>query len=82
MMKELEGFYESKVDIPLIRHGWRQRIETLINEEAPSASKIFTRREKDMDSKVRVFLYHKQGARQSNPRRSCSSSTFQLLAQG
>ena len=34
MMKELEGFFESKVDIPRIRHGKRQRIETLINEEA------------------------------------------------
>ena len=34
MMKALEGFFESKVDIPLIRHGKRQRIETLINEEA------------------------------------------------
>jgi len=27
-------YLESKVDIPLIRHGKRQRIETLINEEA------------------------------------------------
>jgi len=34
MMKELEGFFESKVEIPLIRHGRKQRIETLINEEA------------------------------------------------
>ena len=34
MMKELNRYFESKVDIPLIRHGKRQRIETLINEEA------------------------------------------------
>ena len=34
MMKELEGFFESQVDIPRIRHGKRQRIETLFNEEA------------------------------------------------
>jgi hypothetical protein len=34
MMRELEGFFESKVEIPLIRHGKKQRIETLINEEA------------------------------------------------
>ena len=34
MMKELQNYFESKVDIPLIRHGKRQRIETLINEEA------------------------------------------------
>jgi hypothetical protein len=34
MIKELHECFESKVDIPLIRHGNRQRIETLINEEA------------------------------------------------
>jgi CRISPR-associated protein Cas1 len=33
MMGELETLFESKVDIPLIRHGKKQRIETLINEE-------------------------------------------------
>jgi hypothetical protein len=33
MMNELEKFFESKVEIPLIRHGKKQRIETLINEE-------------------------------------------------
>ena len=34
MMRELEGFFKSKVEIPRIRHGKRQRIETLIHEEA------------------------------------------------
>lgn len=34
MMNELEKFFESRVEIPLIRHGKRQRAETLINEEA------------------------------------------------
>ena len=33
MMKELNGYFESKVDIPLIRHGNRKKIETLIYEE-------------------------------------------------
>jgi len=33
MMRELEGYVGSKVEIPLIRHSKRQRIETLINEE-------------------------------------------------
>ena len=33
MMKELSQYLKSKVDIPLIRHGKRQRIETLVNEE-------------------------------------------------
>jgi len=34
MMRELERYFESKVEVPLIRHGKRQRIKTLINEEA------------------------------------------------
>jgi hypothetical protein len=34
MMKGLERYFESMVEIPLIRHGKMQRIETLINEEA------------------------------------------------
>jgi hypothetical protein len=34
MMSELREYFELKVDAPLIKHGERQRIETLINEEA------------------------------------------------
>jgi len=34
MMKKLNQYFESMVEISLIRHGMRQRIETLINEEA------------------------------------------------
>jgi CRISPR/Cas system-associated endonuclease Cas1 len=34
MMKELERYFESKVEIPLMRYGKQQRLETLINEEA------------------------------------------------
>jgi len=34
MMNELERYFESKVEFPLIRHGKVQKIETLINEEA------------------------------------------------
>ena len=33
MMRELGDYFESLVDIPRMRHGKRQRIETLINEE-------------------------------------------------
>jgi CRISPR-associated protein Cas1 len=33
MMKELQEYLDSKIEVPLIRHGKRQRIETLINEE-------------------------------------------------
>ncbi|MFC1803279.1 CRISPR-associated endonuclease Cas1 [Thermoproteota archaeon] len=34
MMRELNDYFDSKIELPLIRHGKRQRIETLINEEA------------------------------------------------
>jgi len=34
MMKELDECLVSKVEIPLIRHGNKQKIETLINEKA------------------------------------------------
>ncbi len=34
MMRDLEAYFESKVEVPLIRHGKKQRFETLINEEA------------------------------------------------
>ena len=46
MMRELERYFESKVEIPLIRHGKKQRIETLINEEALLFAK-YLRSERD-----------------------------------
>jgi len=33
MKKELKRYFGSKIQIPLIRHGERQRLETLIHEE-------------------------------------------------
>jgi CRISPR/Cas system-associated endonuclease Cas1 len=34
MMKNLERYFELKVDLPLMRYGEKQKLETLINEEA------------------------------------------------
>jgi hypothetical protein len=34
MMRNLQEYFQSKVEVPLIRHGKRQKLETLINEEA------------------------------------------------
>jgi hypothetical protein len=34
LMKKLNGYFESKVEIPRIKHGNRQTLKTLINEEA------------------------------------------------
>ena len=45
MMRELQDYFEAKIELPLIRHGKRQRIETLINEEALLLAK-FIRNEK------------------------------------
>lgn len=39
-------FFESKVEIPLIRHGKKQKFETLINEEALLLAK-FLRNERE-----------------------------------
>ena len=33
-MKGFNAYFESKVEIPRIRHGFKQTLETLINEEA------------------------------------------------
>jgi len=33
-MKEHNNFFESKIEVTLIRYGKKQKIETLINEEA------------------------------------------------
>ena len=45
MMKQLDGFFESKVDVPRIRVGSTQTVETLINEEALLLAK-YVRNEK------------------------------------
>jgi len=34
MLKQLDIFFESMIEIPRVRHGHRQTLETLINEEA------------------------------------------------
>jgi len=46
-MKKLNLYFESKVEIPRIKHGKRQTLETLINEEALLFAK-FIRSERDI----------------------------------
>ncbi len=46
MMRERNEFFESKIEIPLIRHEKRQKLETLINEEDLLLAQYF-RREKN-----------------------------------
>ena len=46
MIRELQDYFDTKVELPLIRHGKRQRIENLINEEALLLAK-YVRKEID-----------------------------------
>ena len=52
MMKELERFFEFKVEIPLLRHGNRQRFETLINEEALLLAKYFRNERQNWNPRI------------------------------
>jgi len=56
MMKELGHYFESKVDIPRMRHGKRQRIETLINEEALLLAKYLRDERKTWSPRVTSLL--------------------------
>ena len=58
MMKELDEFFESKVDIPLIRYGKRQRLETLIYEEVLLLAKYL--RSEKIDLVPKNILPHKR----------------------
>ena len=47
MMRELNDCFDIKIEIPLIRHGKRQRIETLINEESLLLAKFIRNESND-----------------------------------
>jgi CRISPR-associated protein Cas1 len=46
MMRELQDYFKKKIEIPVIRYGKKQRIETLLNEEALLLAK-YIRNEKN-----------------------------------
>jgi len=52
MMKILQDYFETKVEIPLIRYGKRQRIETLINEEALLLAKYIRNENKTWNPRI------------------------------
>lgn len=56
MMRALEGYFESRVEIPLIRHGKKQKLETLINEEALLLAKHL--RDENLNWIPRIALLH------------------------
>ena len=47
MMRELNDYFDTKIELPRIRSGKRQRIETLINEEALLLAK-YIRKEREV----------------------------------
>lgn len=46
-MKRLNSFFESKVEIPRIKHGNRQKIESLLNEEASLLARYLRNEKKE-----------------------------------
>jgi len=52
MLKKLYNYLESKVDIPRIKHGKRQSIETLINEECLLLAKYIRDEKKNWQPRV------------------------------
>ena len=52
MMRELENLFESKIEIPLIRYGKKQKIETLINEEALLLAKYLRDERKEWTPRI------------------------------
>ena len=53
-MREHERYFESKVEIPLIRHGNRQKIETLINEEGLLLAKYLRDEKADWTPRIEM----------------------------
>ena len=52
LMKQLDKFFESMVEIPRIRVGKKQTVETLINEEALLLAKFLRRERKDWKPRI------------------------------
>ncbi len=52
MMRELNDYFDTKIEVPLIRYGKRQRIETLINEEALLLAKYIRNESKEWIPRV------------------------------
>ena len=59
MMKELERYFELKVEIPLLRHGQRQRIEPLINEETLLFAKYLRNEKTDWTPRIEMHACEK-----------------------
>jgi CRISPR-associated protein Cas1 len=54
LMDGLYGLFESKVDVPRLKHGNRQTVETLIFEEAWLLAKFLRGEQKDWNPRITV----------------------------
>jgi CRISPR/Cas system-associated endonuclease Cas1 len=53
-MNSLEGFFETTIDIPRIKVGNKQTLETLINEEALLFAKFLRKENKDWTPRIGI----------------------------
>ena len=58
MMRELDEFFLSRVEIPAIRHGSSQAIETLINEESQLLAKYLRNETMKWNPRIAVLTKH------------------------
>jgi len=58
LMKQLNAFFEAIVEVPRIRIGGRQTIETLINEEALVLAKFLRDERKTWTPRVAITRVH------------------------
>lgn len=54
LMRRLNQFFESEVEIPRIRHGKKQTFETLINEEAYLLAKFLRNEKKEWNPRIPI----------------------------
>lgn len=54
LMRELNAYLEGKVEVPRIRHGSKQTLETLINEEALLLAKYLRNERKTWIPRIAV----------------------------
>lgn len=55
MMKKLNSFLESTIEIPRVKHGNKQSIETLINEEALLLAKFLRNEKRDWNPRTSLL---------------------------
>ena len=57
IMIELQDYFDKRVELPLIRHDKRQRIETLINEETLLLAKYIRNERKTWHPRITQISY-------------------------